>query len=97
MGTKTYEEQVNEAISSSTKDESGKLVLPEGTSDAVAYGVNAEMRRRATQSELTKSQQELATTRKEADLLSEQLSAVTPVQVTAEQQQELDELKAALK
>ncbi len=56
-GTPTFESRVNTAITATTKDAEGKLVLPEGTDEATAFAVRSELRRRDTQSAYTKSQQ----------------------------------------
>lgn len=56
-GTPTFESRVNAAITATTKDAEGKLVLPEGTDEATAFAVRSEIRRRDTQGAYTKSQQ----------------------------------------
>ncbi len=54
MTTETFEAKVHGIVSTVTRDESGKLQLPEGLDEATAFGVTTEIRRRDTQSAFSK-------------------------------------------
>lgn len=94
--TQTFEEKVTSIVSSATLDDSGNLVLPEGLQldEPTKYAVTAEKRRRDTQAAFTRVQQEnrqLKSTSNQAfELLEEQIS----LDLSIEQQTELEELKA---
>ena len=91
----TFAAQVNEVVSKATVGEDGNLQLPEGVEvdENVMYAATLEKRRRDTQSAYSKSQSELAATRAENKTLTSSLQSHEVGKITAEQQEELDELK----
>lgn len=92
-GTPTFESRVNEVITATTKSEDGKLVLPEGTDEAIAYAAIAEMRRRDTQSAYTKNQQRLKALETENDKLAASWESDAVSKLSNAEQARLEELK----
>lgn len=94
MSTADIESQVNELISKATRDEAGKLVLPEAD-PALLYAARAEIRRRDTQAEFTKTSQKLKQQEQFASKLTEELETAIVSSVSAMEQARLAELKAS--
>jgi hypothetical protein len=87
------EDDVNTAIKEATKDDAGKTVFPEGTSEAVIYAANTEMRRRDTQSALSKEQQANSTLKAVNEKITETWEQEVGSTLTNDQNAELEELK----
>lgn len=88
----TIEQQVNELISKATRDEAGKLVLPEAD-PALLYAARAEIRRRDTQAEFTRSQQKLKQVEHFSAKLTEELETAIVSSTSTAEQARLAELK----
>lgn len=93
MSTVDIESQVNELISKATRDEAGKLVLPEAE-PALVYAARAEIRRRDTQAEFTKTSQKLKQQEQFASKLTEELETAIVSSASSMEQARLAELKA---
>lgn len=90
----TFAEQVNEVTNAMTQGEDGKWVLPEGEhSPELKYAAVSEKRRRDAQSALGKTQHSLQATELERDALKTRLTSKAQITISAEEQEELDELK----
>lgn len=92
-GTPTFESRVNETIAATTKDSDGKLVLPEGTDEALAFAARSEIRRRDTQSAYTKSQQSNKALAAENDKLASSWESDAISNLSNTEQARLEELK----
>ena len=94
-GTPSFEEQVNEVVSSATVDGNGNLVLPEGTAvdENVMYAATLAKRQRDTQSAYTKSQQAIAKLTTQNTKLSAQWEQDAVKSYSATEQAALEELK----
>lgn len=86
-------ELVNEFIDGADYGEDGKIVIPDTLSDMFVNTVKSELGRREAQSGYTKSRQEVAALNAENQELLNQLEANIVVDLTPEQQLELEELK----
>ena len=93
MGTPTYADKVNEVIATVTKDESGKLVMPEGTDEALAFAATTELRRRDTQSAYTKGQQTIKALEAENTGLTNSWEEDAVANLSSAEQAKLEELK----
>ena len=95
--TNTFEEQVNTAASTMVEGEDGIWVLPKDSelSEEVAFAAKLEKRRRDTQSAAAKTSQELSATKERAGKLESKLKDAFTPQLTAEQADELDDLKSS--
>lgn len=96
MGTPvndTFETKVNNALESVKKSEDGKWQVPEDLDEAVAYSVNAELRRRDTQAAYTKTQQEAAALRRENETLAASYEQDVVKHLSTEDKDRLEELK----
>jgi len=91
--TANYESEVNEAVSNMKQDDDGKWLVPNGMTPEMQYSVNAERRRRDTQTSFTKSQQALKVAESKTTALTEQLEASIKPNLTVEQAEELEDLK----
>lgn len=89
----TFETKVTTALSEATRSEDGKLEFKEGTSEEVVYAATTEQRRRDTQAEYTKTKQNNAALKAEKDELMTQLDSDVKLDLTLDQEEELDELK----
>jgi hypothetical protein len=89
----SFEAEVNAAIAGVTKNDEGKIIYPEGTSEAAAFAANAELRRRDTQSALTKEQQKAELLAKENEKLASTWASEVSTVLSADQQAVLEELK----
>lgn len=92
MSTADIDSQVSELINKATRDENGKLVLPEAE-PALLYAARAEIRRRDTQAEFTKTQQKLRQVEQLSDSLTKELETAIVSSVSATEQARLAELK----
>lgn len=92
-GTPTYESRVNEVITAATKGEDGKLVLPEGTDEGLAFAAIAEIRRRDTQGAYTKNQQTLKALQAENEKLATSWESDAVANLSSTEQASLEELK----
>lgn len=88
-----FETQVTEALDVVKRGDDGKLEFEEGTSEEVIYAATSEIRRRDTQAQYTKEKQSNVALKAEKDELLVQLSSEVKLELTAEQEDELDELK----
>lgn len=93
MGTPALETVINDTIAATTRDAEGKLVIPEGTEEAVAYAVRAEIRRRDTQAEYTKNKQALLALEAENQKLAESWEKDAIANLSSADQARLEELK----
>jgi len=93
--TLTFAEQVSNLVKQAELDEKGNLVLPQDVEvdEAVKYAAMLEKRRRDTQSALSKTSQELAAERKMREELEKRVAARVQVDMTPEEQEELESLK----
>lgn len=85
----TLDEQINEALNK--VGDNGKLVFEDGVDPLFKRAVIAEKKFRDTKAGYTKSRQELAQLRAKAEVFESQLSDT--VQLTADQVEELEDLK----
>ena len=92
-GIPTYESRVNEVITAATKSDDGKLVLPEGTDEGLAYSAMAEIRRRDTQGAYTKNQQQLKALQAENEKLASSWESDAVANLSSTEQAKLEELK----
>lgn len=92
MSTADIDSQVNELINKATRDESGKLVLPEAE-PALLYAARAEIRRRDTQAEFTRTQQKLRQAEQFSETLTKELETAIVSSVSNSEQARLAELK----
>jgi|JI7StandDraft_1071085.scaffolds.fasta_scaffold82408_2 hypothetical protein len=88
----TIEQQVTELISKATRDEAGKLVLPEAE-PALLYAARAEIRRRDTQAEFTRAQQKLKQAEHFSEKLTQELETAIVSSTSTQEQARLAELK----
>ena len=93
QGTPTFESRVNEVIAATTKSDDGKLVLPEGTDEALAFAAKAELRRRDTQGAYTKNQQRLKALEAENEKLASSWESDAVSNLSNSEQARLEELK----
>lgn len=91
----TFADKVNTLANEATRDDQGVLQLPEGTDEATAFSVNAELRRRTTQSEHAKERNRADTLEAENTKLAEGWQEIASGSLTTEQAAELEELKAS--
>jgi hypothetical protein len=89
----TFEAKVNAVIKQATKNEEGKLVLPEGLDEATAFAARAEIRRRDTQAEFTRLSQTNSTLQKQLAVISTELEAEIIKTAPLSEQARLEELK----
>lgn len=92
-GTPTFESKVNETIANTTKDDAGKLVLPEGIDEATAFATRAEIRRRDTQAAFTKGQQRTKALEAENEKLAASWESDAVSNLSSTEQAKLEELK----
>ncbi len=89
----TFGDRVSLALKAVTRKDGGKLTFPEDTSEEVVFAATAELRRRDTQAEFTRTKQaQLALEAEKAELL-EQLGNDFKVELSDDQVAELEELK----
>lgn len=91
----SFADKVNAAVAAATVDDKGNLVLPADLPEEVAYAATLEKRRRDTQSSYTRTQQELARTKAEAELLAQGWEDQFARTLPAADQAALEELKAS--
>lgn len=94
--TQTFEQKVTSIVNSATTDEKGNLVLPEGLDldEATDFAVRTEKRRRDTQAAYSRSQQQLKVLGSANNQALELLEKEMAVDLTVEEQTELEELKS---
>lgn len=90
---KTYDQRVNDAVSAMTQGEDGKWLPVETDDEGFRFAVTAERRRRDTQAAFTRTQQENARLKAEANHLAEGWQKDFASQLTPTIQAELEELK----
>lgn len=88
--TVTLDEQINAVLATADKD-TGKIKFDEGVDPLFKKAVLGEQKARVHQANYTKSRQEIAKLTAKATMLESQLTSNT--QLTAEQVEELEELK----
>jgi hypothetical protein len=93
--TQTFEQKVTSIVNSASMDDKGNLVLPEGIEldEATVYAVKTEKRRRDTQAAYTKSQQQIKQLTSAQEEAFTHLENELQVELTTEEQTELEELK----
>lgn len=91
----TFEAKVNDVIKQATRNEEGKLVLPEGLDEATAYAARTEIRRRDTQAEYTRLSQANSTLQKQLEVVSTELESEIIKTAPLSEQARLEELKVA--
>ena len=89
----TFGQKVNELVNKTTRDEAGKLVLPEGLSEAEQFAVRSEIRQRDTRSAYTKDRQRIKQLEAENATLANNWEQDYVKNLTTAQQSELEELK----
>mgnify|MGYP001765318333 CR=1 FL=1 len=90
----SFQEQVNAAVSGIKYDEkTQKHVLPDNLTEEVKVAAMAEKRRRDAQATLTREQQRIAALEAEKAELLKLATGSTKLELTAEEQAELDDLK----
>lgn len=92
-GDKSFETSVAKAVKDITRGKDGKYILPEGLSAEVKYAAILEQRRRDTQSEFTKVAQTKKMLEAENSALKKKAVKDVKVDLTAEQAEELEDLK----
>lgn len=91
-----FEKKVNAAVKNVTRDDNGKLVLPDDVAkdEALSYAVRAEIRRRDTQSALTEATTKAKRAEAERDQYIAGWEKDFVSKLPAEKQADLEELKA---
>lgn len=91
----TFADQVNKVVNTMSKDEKGEWVLPNGEklSEELKVAAIAEKRYRDTQASYTKANQKLKAIEAERSALMQKALGSIELQLTAEQAEELDDLK----
>jgi hypothetical protein len=89
----SFAEQVSEAVKGMKLNSKGVYELPEGLPEEVKVAAMAEKKFRDTQSAFTKTKQELNTLKAEKSLLLEKATENVTVELSKEQEEELEELK----
>jgi hypothetical protein len=93
----TLEDRVKEVVGQFKTEEDGSITFPDELKKTLdpdtLFAATAEHRRRSTQTGYTKGQQKLKAQEAEIAALRDQLAGVTKVQISKEDQQELDKLK----
>lgn len=90
----SFQEQVDSAVAAiKFDDKQGKHILPDGLEEPVRVAAMAEKRRRDSQAALTREQQKNAALEAEKAELLELTTTSAPLELTAEEQAELDDLK----
>lgn len=96
--TATFESTVNAAVGAMIQTEDGKWALPDTvdkSNEALVFAINAERRRRDTQSAYTRTSQENARLKAEVNHLAEGWQADFAATLPVDTQAELEELKYA--
>lgn len=89
----SFAERVNAMAGEVKANAKGEYEFPEGTSEELRVAVMAERRRRDTQAGFTKTSQELKAVKKENSVLLKKAIETAKVDLTKEQQEELEDLK----
>jgi len=92
-GTVPFADQVSTVISEVTRDGEGKLVFPEGISEEAKYAATSEIRRRDTESALSKEKTGRKATETERDTYLDRLTDKVTLDLSSEQIEELNDLK----
>lgn len=87
------EAKINEIASNLARDEKGKYIIPDELTPAERVAVLAERRRRDTQSGYTQAMKQTKALEAEKAALLKKVSAKVELELTAEQAEELEELK----
>jgi hypothetical protein len=90
---KAFETAVSNAVKEMKRGKDGKYVLPKGLSPEVKHAAILEKRRRDTQSEFTKIAQAKKALEVENNALKKKAVGSVKIELTAEQAEELDDLK----
>lgn len=91
--TETFEAKVNKLVGETTRDESGKLVLPGELDEATAFAVRTEIRRRDTQAALSKKSQEATQLRAVNEEMAAEWQKEAVSRLPKAEQTRLDDLK----
>lgn len=91
--TKSFEEQVNEALKGMKEGEDGKMHFEEGLPEDVVFAANAERRRRDTESSLSKERQKNAALEAKTEKYFERITSQTDLGLSTEEAEELEDLK----
>ena len=89
----SFADKVNDAVKAITINDKGEYQLPDDLPDDVKFAATAEKRRRDTQADLSRGRQEANALKAEKAALLKKLTHETPVVLSADQQEELEELK----
>ena len=89
-----FADQVSSVIEEVSRDGDGKLVFPEDTSEEAKYAATAEIRRRDTESALSKEKTGRKATETERDTYLDRLTDKVTLDLSSEQIEELNDLKA---
>lgn len=92
-GIKAFESAVLEAVKEMKRGKDGKYILPKGLSPEVKHAAILEKRRRDTQSEFTRQAQAKKALEAENNALKKKAVGSVKVELTAEQAEELEDLK----
>jgi len=90
----SFDQQVAQLASTVTRGDDGKYQFPEDASVELKTATRAELRRRDTQAAFTQTSQKAKSLEAENKRLKDLLSKRNPIQLTAEQKDELEELKS---
>ena len=90
----SFEERINQHVTEVTRDDEGSLVFPDDMDESTKFAVTAEIRRRDTQASYSRTQAELKQLKAENDRIAAAWGDDVASNLTAEQREELDELKA---
>ena len=90
----TFHDKVSATLKGVTRKPDGGWNFPDNTSEEIAYAVTAELRRRDTQAEFTRTRQKQVALEAEKQELLKQLSTTeAKLELTDKQKEELEELK----
>lgn len=92
-GEATFADRVKEVIDNAKVDAKGNLILSDDLPEELRYAVTAEKRLRDTQASYTKTRQELKAKEAEKSVLVQKVLSNVSLELTAEQAEELDDLK----
>lgn len=89
----SFAERVNTLAKDMQPNDKGEFEKPENVSDEVWYAATLERRRRDTQAEFTKTRQQNKALQAEKSTLLQKATADVKLELTPEQQEEMDDLK----
>lgn len=89
----SFADIVNKTVSELKKDNKGNYIYPEDMSEELEFAVKTEVRHRHTQSQYTRTRQENKALTAEKSVLKKKATENVKVELTAEQVEELEDLK----